>query len=149
MKKKHQAIESSGNCEDNYLEIRQGLESGAVVKKFCPGETDSLSTNYNGLYIKWVKQKDSSSSFSGKWTTTEVACCDKILIENTYSTYNGYYNLDPNTGNYLQESGNQVLVKAKNKNSKYNPPSSVSGWFISEDINKYIASIYNPVGIKV
>ena len=120
-----------------------------MVKKFCPGETGSLSTNYNGLYIKWVKQKDSSSSFSGKWTTTEVACCNKILIENSYSNYNGYYNLDPNTGNYMQESGNQVLVKAKNKNSKYNPPSSVSGWFISEDINKYIANIYNPVGIKV
>ena len=129
------------------MEIRQGLESGAVVKKFCPGETGSLSTNYNGLYIKWVKQKDSSSSFSGKWTTTEVTCCNKILIENSYSNYNGYYNFNPNTDNYTQDSGNLFLVKAKNKNTFL--PSYVSGWFISLDINNYYPTIYNPVGIII
>ena len=56
--------EFSGTCEDNYLEIRLGQWNGKVVKKFCSGDSSgSVSTNSNGVYVKWVKKGDTNHCY--------------------------------------------------------------------------------------
>ena len=96
-----------------------GTESGRVIKKLCTGSatTGSINTNSNGVYVKWVKQKDSTStSFTGKWTTSTVTCCNKILLENQmFSSYNGFYTFDTAAGYYKQESGDTILFSGANK----------------------------------
>ena len=130
--------EFSGTCEDNYLEIRLGQWNGKVVKKFCSGDSSgSVSTNSNGVYVKWVKKKGTTSSFSGKWTATTVTCCSKIVVETPWDNWNGIYNFDEAAGHYKQESGDKILYQ------KINFDNSYSGWFIGPDEKQ--ASILNPV----
>ena len=129
--------EFSGTCEDNYLEIRLGQWNGKVVKKFCSGESSgSVSTNSNGVYVKWVKKADTASSFSGKWTTTTVTCCSKIAMETPWDNVNGIYNFDETAGHYKRESGEFILFQKSNFDG-------YSGWLIGTDKNSI--GILNPV----
>ena len=119
-----------------------GTESGRVIKKLCTGSatTGSINTNSNGVYVKWVKQKDSTStSFTGKWTTSTVTCCNKILLENQmFSSYNGFYSFDTAAGYYKQESGDTILFSGANKYG-------YSGWYLGP--NKNQVGVLNPVSI--
>ena len=131
--------EFSGTCEENYLEIRLGQWNGKVVKKFCSGvSSGSVSTNSNGVYVKWVKKADTASSFSGKWTTTTVTCCSKIAMETPWDNVNGIYNFDKTAGHYKRESGEFILFQKSNFNG-------YSGWLIGTDKNS--ASLLNPVSL--
>ena len=124
---------------DNYLEIVRGDKDNCkVMKKFCPGDTaTSVSTNSNGVYVKWVKKKGTTSSFSGKWTATTVTCCSKIVVETPWDNWNGIYNFDEAAGHYKQESGDKILYQ------KINFDNSYSGWLIGP--NEKYASVLNPV----
>ena len=117
------------------------METGTLIKKLCTGssDTDSINTNSNGVFVKWVKQKDSTTtSFTGKWTTSTVTCCSKIKLENQESSkYNGLYNFDTNSREYKQENGDGILFQAANK-------LGFSGWFVGE--NKNQIGLINPVG---
>lgn len=128
----------SESCVDNYLEIVRGnQENGKVVKKFCPGDTaTSVSTNSNGVYVKWVKKKGTTSSFSGKWTATTASCCNKVAVETPFASRNGIYNFDEATGHYKQDSGENILFQNLNFNSYF-------GWFIGPHENS--AGVLNPV----
>ena len=134
--------EFSGTCEDNYLEIRLGRWNGKVVKKFCSGDSSgSVSTNSNGVYVKWVKKKGTTSSFSAKWTATTVTCCSKIVVETPWESENGIYNFDEAKGHYKQESGDHILFQAQNIGFA---SGSFSGWFFGKDVGKGIG-VLNPV----
>ena len=131
----------SESCAENYLEIVRGdkdtEDTDKVVKKFCPGDTaTSVSTNSNGVYVKWVKKADTASSFSGKWTTTTVTCCSKIAMETPWDNVNGIYNFDETAGHYKRESGEFILFQKSNFNG-------YSGWLIGTDKNSI--GILNPV----
>lgn len=47
-------LQGSSNCQNDYLEIREGNSTGAVVGRFCG---DSLPSNYTSVigHILWVK----------------------------------------------------------------------------------------------
>ena len=132
----------SESCAENYLEIVRGdkdtEDTDKVVKKFCPGDTaTSVSTNSNGVYVKWVKKKGTTSSFSGKWTATTASCCNKVAVETPSGSRNGIYNFDEAAGHYKQESGENILYQKLKVDNKY------SGWFIAKE--GYKAVIHNPV----
>ena len=124
-----QSITISGSCEENYLEIRLGTETGRVVKKFCAGTqpAEPILTNSNGVLVKWKKKKESTASFTGKWSTKAVACCNKIKLENLFP-FSGVYNMDSSKGVYIQEEGGNILFQKANM-------LGFSGWFVGKDKN--------------
>ena len=133
----------SESCAENYLEIVRGdkdtEDTDKVVKKFCPGDTaTSVSTNSNGVYVKWVKKKGTTSSFSGKWTATTASCCNKVAVETPFASENGIFNFDEAAGHYKQESGDYILFQ-RLSSQKFNFP----GWFIAKE--GYYAGILNQV----
>ena len=133
-----QSVTFYGSCEENYLEIRLGTETGRIINKFCAGTqpADPIITNSNGVLVKWKKQKESAASFTGKWSTDVVACCNQIKLENLFQ-FSGVYIMDSNTGVYSQEEGENILFQKVNK-------LAFSGWFIGSDKN--LIGLINPVG---
>ena len=134
-----QETEFSGSCDENYLEIRLGTEEGRRIKKFCSGSqpTGHVHTNSGGVYVKWVKpQGDTAASFSGKWRTAAVSCCDKILLDSYFTSYSGFYSLDAATGHYKQEGGENILFSSEMK-------FGYAGWFVGTDTST--AGVLNPV----
>ena len=137
----------SESCAENYLEIVRGdkdtEDTDKVVKKFCPGDTaTSVSTNSNGVYVKWVKKKGTTSSLSAKWTATTASCCNNVAVETPSGSENGIYNFDEAAGHYKQESGVYILYQAQN--TVFTSGSAFSGWFIGTDVGKGIG-VLNPV----
>lgn len=58
-------LQPSSDCSNDYLEIREGHSTGALVGRFCG---DSLPTNYTSItgHILWIKFiSDSSISGAG------------------------------------------------------------------------------------
>ena len=91
------------------------------------------------MYVKWVKPPgDTASSFSGKWRTAAVSCCDKILLDSYFTSYSGFYTLDPATGHYKQEDGENILFSSEMK-------FGYAGWFVGTDTST--AGVLNPVCI--
>ena len=91
------------------------------------------------MFVKWVKQTDSTSSFTGKWSTSTVTCCTKVKLENQeFSDYNGVYTMDTSSGEYKQEGGDVILFQAANK-------FGFSGWYVGPDKNQ--VGLINPVGV--
>ena len=136
-----QSVTFSGSCDENYLEIRLSTETGRIIERFCAGTennriTEPVITNSNGVFVKWKKQKDSASaSFTGKWSTKALTCCNKVTLQNLFQ-YSGDYIMDSTSGVYRQEEGVNILFQKVNQ-------LGFSGWFIGSD-KKSIALI-NPV----
>ena len=121
-------ITFSGSCDDNYLEIRRGSESGHLVKKFCTGNlpTGQILTYSNTVSIKWVKVQDSSDSFTGVWTTSELTCCGKVALEN-HANSNGFYTLNTATGVYQADDTSNDYVVFKKTDGWYVGPNPSAG----------------------
>ena len=81
----------SESCVENYLEIMMGdKDAGKVVKKFCSGDSSgSVSTNSNGVYVKWVKKGDTAALL---FLTHKNTGINKILYcQNLSSRLSNFY----------------------------------------------------------
>ena len=133
-----QSVTFSGNCDENYLEIRLGTETGRLLAKLCTGSNppEPVITNSNGVFIKWKKQKESTpASFTGKWSTKGLTCCNKVKIENLFQ-YSGDYIMDNASGVYRQEGGVNILFQKANH-------LGFSGYLIGKSQNS--VALINPV----
>ena len=86
--------------------------------------------------------RDTSASFTAKWTSKEVTCCDKVILEGFLHSpqSNGIYKLDPDTQQFKQENGNKILHQKKGK----------IGWFVGEDTEPGSgADLKNDVGFCI
>ena len=133
-----QSVTFSGNCDENYLEIRLGTETGRLLAKLCTGSNppEPVITNSNGVFVKWKKKKESTSAlFTGKWSTKGLTCCNKVKIENLFQ-YSGDYIMDNASGVYRQEGGINIFFQKANQ-------LGFSGWFIGKSQNS--VTLINPV----
>ena len=90
------------------------------------------------MFVKWSKQRESSASFTAKWSTSAVICCNKIKLENLFQ-YSGVYSLKANSGLYRQLGGHYIIFQRVNK-------FGFSGWFVGSDINR--VALINPVSLS-
>ena len=79
----------SGDCSTNYIEVKTGSVGGRVVEKICSGTSASLKTLSNHIFIRFTKGS-LISSFNATWTSEELQCCSKIVLEN-HENRNGEY----------------------------------------------------------
>lgn len=70
-------LQQSSDCNNDYLEIREGNSTGALVGRFCGV---SLPSNYTSLigHILWVKFR-SDSSLSGAGFRATFSHCECVL----------------------------------------------------------------------
>ena len=125
----------AGNCDTNYIEVRAGGSSGRVLKKICEGTSANLKTYSNQVFIKFEKGSE-TSTFEGTWTAENLACCEKIMLEN-HGNRNGEYQLNTDTGAYEEvgATGDPELVYRRTDNNgpiwAVGPPPIPSGYGLS------------------
>ena len=90
----------AGDCSSNYIEVRTGSEAGRLLKTICSGTSANLRTFSNQIFIKF-KKGEQTSSFDGTWTTEDLQCCSKVVLEN-HAFYNGEYQWNEQAGCYQE-----------------------------------------------
>ena len=103
---------SDGDCSTNYIEIRTGSSAGRLLKKYCRTNlppSDDIKTFSNQIFIRF-ERGTFISTFEGTWTSSDLTCCNKVMLENqAQSSRNGEY-IWKNSTIYEKTDGNMLFT---------------------------------------
>ena len=111
-----QNVVFAGDCTSNYIEIRTGSLAGRLLKKYCSTNlvpSGNIRSFSNQIFIRFAKGS-TASTFTATWTSSDIQCCDKIMLENqaqAQGSRNGEY-LWRNSTIYEKTDGSNMLFAA-------------------------------------